>query len=258
MTAGYVYQPQGSLQQFVDCIWIGQRQELLVSGVHHAALFTELIVSYGDSFEMSGQHIQSAQEGSAVLWLSGLKTRPFFTKVAGNYSAVGLMLKPFCYGILERRLQHTDIRKRLTEVLYEKLLNGGIPDFAGVEHNLLELFNAHQPDYDLLAFEQYVSWHEGGRRTLGLFEDELSITPKGFIQKFKRAYCLTPTDYLRLVQVNEAMGALGRSNERIITIALDCGFYDQAHFTRIFKQYTGCTPGSFRLNPYQVNAVQYG
>jgi AraC-like DNA-binding protein len=31
-------------------------------------------------------------------------------------------------------------------------------------------------------------------------------------------------------------------------MALDFGFYDQSHFTRVFRQLTGTTPGMFRAD----------
>jgi AraC-like DNA-binding protein len=30
------------------------------------------------------------------------------------------------------------------------------------------------------------------------------------------------------------------------TVALECGFCDQSHFTRTFKAWTGITPGHYR------------
>jgi AraC-like DNA-binding protein len=35
---------------------------------------------------------------------------------------------------------------------------------------------------------------------------------------------------------------------RLAPSALDFGFYDQSHFTRIFRQFTAATPGVFRAD----------
>jgi AraC-like DNA-binding protein len=35
-------------------------------------------------------------------------------------------------------------------------------------------------------------------------------------------------------------------NERILDIALDCGFADLAYFNRCFKAAAGCTPRDYR------------
>jgi AraC-like DNA-binding protein len=44
---------------------------------------------------------------------------------------------------------------------------------------------------------------------------------------------------------------LTESNDPVGTIAQACGFYDQSHFTRAFKKYTGLTPLAYRRQAWQ-------
>ncbi len=39
---------------------------------------------------------------------------------------------------------------------------------------------------------------------------------------------------------------LHHSNESLTSVGYECGFYDQAHFIREFRDYTGITPGDYR------------
>jgi AraC-like DNA-binding protein len=39
---------------------------------------------------------------------------------------------------------------------------------------------------------------------------------------------------------------LARGSEGLGEVALECGFYDQSQFGRIFKRETGMTPGEYR------------
>jgi AraC-like DNA-binding protein len=41
-------------------------------------------------------------------------------------------------------------------------------------------------------------------------------------------------------------GLLANSDLPLSTLALDLGFYDQSHFTKVFRQLTGTKPGMFR------------
>lgn len=50
---------------------------------------------------------------------------------------------------------------------------------------------------------------------------------------------------VRLRRIEHAIGLLG-SDEPLSSIALDCGFADQPHFTRAFRQVTGMCPGTMR------------
>jgi len=59
------------------------------------------------------------------------------------------------------------------------------------------------------------------------------------IATFTRA--LTPS------RIETAKRLLANTNEPIAGIALRCGFYDQAHFTRVFRREVGMPPGRWRL-----------
>ena len=65
------------------------------------------------------------------------------------------------------------------------------------------------------------------------------------IRAFRKEYHITPHAFLtdRRVQVARRLLRQGRMPA---DIALECGFADQAHFTRHFKARTGVTPGQFR------------
>lgn len=65
-------------------------------------------------------------------------------------------------------------------------------------------------------------------------------------REFLRLLGLTPSAYITKVRVLMARRALERSDRAVGTIALDLGFYDQSHFTRVFRQQTGLTPLAYR------------
>lgn len=52
--------------------------------------------------------------------------------------------------------------------------------------------------------------------------------------------------FVRRLRVQRAACALRASDEAIANIALDCGFADQPHLTRVFRAWVGVPPGSFR------------
>ncbi|WP_019934690.1 AraC family transcriptional regulator [Oceanimonas smirnovii] len=79
--------------------------------------------------------------------------------------------------------------------------------------------------------------------------DELSIITNldknTLIKEFKRSVKTTPHQYLIQVRINKAKQLL-RKNNSLSYIALKCGFSDQSHFTRCFKQFTLVTPNTYR------------
>ncbi len=57
----------------------------------------------------------------------------------------------------------------------------------------------------------------------------------------------TPASYIRNIQMQEAQRMIDNDSDMQITeVAMKCGFYDTSHFTRVFKQVTGCTPSQYR------------
>jgi AraC-like DNA-binding protein/mannose-6-phosphate isomerase-like protein (cupin superfamily) len=66
------------------------------------------------------------------------------------------------------------------------------------------------------------------------------------IRAFRREYYITPHAFLTDRRVLVARRLL-REGRMPADVAVECGFADQAHFTRHFKSRTGVTPGQFRV-----------
>jgi AraC-like DNA-binding protein len=65
-------------------------------------------------------------------------------------------------------------------------------------------------------------------------------------REFMRLLGQTPSEYITRVRVLLARRTLERSDTAVGRIALDLGFYDQSHFTRVFRRQTGLTPLAYR------------
>ncbi len=69
-------------------------------------------------------------------------------------------------------------------------------------------------------------------------------TPFQVIRAFKAHTGLTPIEYLTLIRLNKSKILLASGNALVDT-ALDCGFYDQSHFSNVFKKYFGISPKQY-------------
>lgn len=67
-----------------------------------------------------------------------------------------------------------------------------------------------------------------------------------FARAFKKHLHLTPTDFIRRVRIHETCRRLIQSQAPLSKIAVDCGFSDQAHFSRDFKRVMRTTPMLYR------------
>jgi AraC-like DNA-binding protein len=68
-------------------------------------------------------------------------------------------------------------------------------------------------------------------------------------REFRRLFGMTVGDYILRLRLLMARRRLRGTTDAVGRIATDCGFYDQAHFTRAFKQHTGQTPLEYRRGP---------
>ena len=80
----------------------------------------------------------------------------------------------------------------------------------------------------------------------------LSGTTALLLVRFGEQLGLSPKTYARVLRFEHAVERLGRDDgARFAEIAQDCGYYDQAHLNRDFREFAGTSPGDYvgRLLP---------
>jgi AraC-like DNA-binding protein len=102
-------------------------------------------------------------------------------------------------------------------------------------------------DYARVAKALDVVQHRYGERlAVGDLARAAGLSISQLQREFLRLLGLTPSEYITRVRVLMARRALERTDRAVGSIALDLGFYDQSHFTRVFRRQTGLTPLSYR------------
>jgi AraC-like DNA-binding protein len=86
----------------------------------------------------------------------------------------------------------------------------------------------------------------GGKFTLASLAADHALTPFVLLRAFIRSAGLSPHAYQQQARIRFAQKRL-KQGAAIALIAREAGYADQAHFTRVFKQYTGVTPKSFQI-----------
>lgn len=87
-------------------------------------------------------------------------------------------------------------------------------------------------------------WNEN----LSLRELSLAVNvhPVTISKYFTKHFANTYGEYMRRLRVSKSISLIKNSRLSLTEIALHCGFADQSHFTRNFKDFTGFTPKDFR------------
>lgn len=82
-----------------------------------------------------------------------------------------------------------------------------------------------------------------------------NVHPVSLARSFRLHERQTVGDYVNRLRIAEACHLLSNPATRIADVAADCGFVDQSHLTRVFKNVTGMTPGVFRSVVLQSRPV---
>ena len=76
----------------------------------------------------------------------------------------------------------------------------------------------------------------------------VGVHPVHLATAFRQHYRCTIGEYIRKLRIEFASLQMATSKAPLSDIAVAAGFSDQSHFSKIFKQLTGMTPGQFRAN----------
>ena len=86
-----------------------------------------------------------------------------------------------------------------------------------------------------------------GIENLAALAAEVDLSSHRFIDLFRREIGLPPKLYCRLLRFRRLLHDVALMPARDLTsVALDCGYYDQSHMIREFKEFSGLTPSAFR------------
>jgi AraC family transcriptional regulator len=88
-----------------------------------------------------------------------------------------------------------------------------------------------------------------GRRRLGLsaVAEAVGVHPAHLARVFRAHHGISVGEFARRTQLDWAATQLARTDAPLAVVAVEAGFADQSHFTRLFKKHTGTTPARYRM-----------
>jgi AraC-like DNA-binding protein len=88
-----------------------------------------------------------------------------------------------------------------------------------------------------------------GTRSIGGLSRDLACSRKTLIQRFHAQVGLSPKAVASILRFAHAVERIRRVDEESwADLAIACGYYDQAHFNRDFRRFSGRTPHQFRAS----------
>jgi len=127
-------------------------------------------------------------------------------------------------------------KEAMIAAFFEQSLAGGIA---------LDTVSSSEVQPKLKAIRDYIQRCFLEKITLEQLEAVSDLNKFHIIRLFKQFYQIPPHTYQTLLRVNYAKKELLK-HQPLAAIALATGFYDQSHFTKVFKAYTGVTPDHYQ------------
>ena len=95
---------------------------------------------------------------------------------------------------------------------------------------------------------QYVRENYQNKLSLDETAERVNLSPSYLSKLFKKELNQNFNAYLNQVRVEKSKNYLLNTDIPLIDIAGMCGFEDQSYFSKVFKKFTGSSPGKFREN----------
>lgn len=92
----------------------------------------------------------------------------------------------------------------------------------------------------------YIEAHYDEPLTIERLAQLAELSPKYYVDLFKKTYGCSAIEYLTEVRLNEAKRLIARSDAKLSDIAHQVGYQDEFYFSRKFKQYAGKPPAAYR------------
>jgi AraC-like DNA-binding protein len=217
-----------------------------------------MIVTFGPSIDIINGD-RPAQRGAFRSFLAGLHDVHVFTEYEGeqrglqvNFTLLGAyrFLNLTMSDIANRCLDLGDLLgasevDRLADALQDAA--DWPARFDLMDEFLLERLGRGRPMSPDIAWALKSLQVSHGARSIGALSRDLSCSRKTLIQRFHAQIGLSPKSVANILRFAFAVERIRAADEESwVDLAIACGYYDQAHFNRDFRRYSGRTPREFQ------------
>jgi AraC-like DNA-binding protein len=195
--------------------------------------------------------------GSRLVIGGQLQNANMNIEIKGHYGQLGIIFMPTAlYYLFHKKgaylLNSLQDFEKVTQLKFQNLLSK-LEACEEPEERFPILFDVIErlaqdrlPAIDWLDASLQNIFDANGKISQTELVEKSGIGVRHFRRKFKEIIGVPPKYYCKVIQMNTVFELLKTSNlEEIYRLALDCGYYDQAHFINDFKQMIGSSPTNF-------------
>jgi len=252
------FPPSAPLLPFVECLWFlrshsnfFKKRELIIPGGR-----IEMIFNLGSPALWIDSKDPSGGRSFVGSYILGPRNRPFFVEQHGFIQMSGVRFRhgglspfiPLPMSLLINEVVQTDQVfgneiDELTARLYEDDAEASSITFI---QNFLE--KRIRNEVDTRQALQLISWVKGSESLpLNALSEKTGVHYKKLERIFSRYTGYNPKNFTRVIRFYRALQQMKAKPLSLTGIGLDGGYYDQPHFIRDFKAFTGKSPSQFSI-----------
>jgi AraC-like DNA-binding protein len=232
--------PCRELARVVECYWflagdgnIREPRRVVPDGR------TEIILNFARPFAQltaSGWRVQRKR------FFAGQITGPLLLRPTGPFDIVGIRLRPAGARALITLPMSTLTGKMLPLKWGRRFCLPGCRTAANLDAALLPLL-VRQPDHRIEAAVNHLI-ATAGVAPLSEAAVIAGWTPRHLQRRFLEEVGLTPCVFARMQRFQKVFRAFEESGNSWVRTALECGYFDQGHLIRDFRELAGQTPAA--------------
>ena len=244
--------PRDKLKNLVECFWIMEsddpapfEQKIISDG------FPELIFHFADPYEVKLRDQWTIQPLSLV---AGQITRYFYLRNTGRTDILGIKLKPSGLTKLFNISMH-ELTDQLVPFNFLKndKLNELEISVRGIDDHLQRIEIIHSQLSEMISPAEH---HSIDDAIAAIFATQgvISVTDicaatgtseRQLERLFKKYIGLSPKFYSRVIRFSNIFQLAQKKKMSFSELGYESGFYDQSHFIKNFKTFTGEDPSRY-------------
>lgn len=243
--------PTPPLRSFVECFWTLEGDGFIDGSPPERILpdgCVELILNFGDRFL---QHVGDQRHLQPRNFIVGQMTGPILISATGVVRLLGIRFQPGgtrpfidlpANEITDRVVELRGLSRRFERSLLRacESVEGLDQKIAAVNTFLTSRVNHGKFDSHLLALAASVI-NRRGLVSVDQLASHAGVSSRQLERRFLQEVGLGPKLLARIVRFQQVFRAV-ESNPAWAEVAIECGYYDQAHLIRDFNQFAQQTP----------------
>jgi AraC-like DNA-binding protein len=252
------FEPSEKLKTYIKEYWIFENSD---PGIHRQRIipdgYCEIIFHYRTPYRIN---LHGEWESQTEMLFAGQISRHFLLENTGASGMIGLKLKP----ATPYQLFGLNMDQFKDKVVDLKLILGSIDNqmfqFSNPRTPLSErvklaelwLLSVLKPDAGRKSKRVMdvvdIIFHQKGLIDIESLSKKVHVSKRHLEREFKEVVGLTPKFFCRIIRFNYIFEIMKAGDESWIDIALQSGHFDQSHFIKNFKEFTGEEPSQYGFN----------